>query len=349
MRGSKNSSLRSSGGSGRPSNSDIDYLSVEIQRLSKELSRLRDQQGLSSRNAEAEAPIDSNRSSTQGIKVRQIVEELLAAKKSDGLSKRYLETIRAHLHRFANHLNEPIELITTKQIEEWLRSRKLAGKSRNNERGSIGLLFHFAQKRGYLPKSKPTEADDVAIAKEHGGTIGILKPAELQRLLETPAPGEIHLFLAIGAFTGMRSSEILRLEWSDINFDRVFITVAPEKAKTATRRIVPILPNAMLWLTPYRGATGFIFRSRRDVDRVIAFAKGQGVSWPNNALRHSYASYRLAVVASADRVALEMGTSPRKLMQNYRELVGEKEGQAWFSIFPPTEWAGTNQPTIPAS
>jgi hypothetical protein len=29
-----------------------------------------------------------------------------------------------------------------------------------------------------------------------------------------------------------------------------------------------------------------------------------------------------------------MGSSPRKLFTNYRELVTEEEGEAWFSITP---------------
>jgi hypothetical protein len=58
------------------------------------------------------------------------------------------------------------------------------------------------------------------------------------------------------------------------------------------------------------------------------------VEWPNNALRHSYAAYRLAVTADAAPVALEMGSSPLKVMTNYREFVGEIEGQEWFKILP---------------
>lgn len=67
---------------------------------------------------------------------------------------------------------------------------------------------------------------------------------------------------------------------------------------------------------------------------AIAFAKSCQVEWPNNALRHSYATYRLAAIANAARVALEMGNSPQKLMTNYRELANEEEAQDWFSISP---------------
>ena len=139
-----------------------------------------------------------------------------------------------------------------------------------------------------------------------------------------------------GAFTGMRSSEVLRLDWQDVNFERSFITVAAEKSKTATRRLVPIQPNLMLWLAPYRTQKRGLFRTRRDAGRAIAFAKSCHVEWPNNALRHSYATYRLAVTADAARVALEMGNSPQKLMTNYRELADETEGHEWFGISPKT-------------
>ncbi len=184
-----------------------------------------------------------------------------------------------------------------------------------------------------MPKGAPTEADDTSRAKDRGGEIGVLKPAELSRLLDH-APAPITLFVALGAFTGMRSSEMLRLEWRDVNFERAFITVAAEKAKTATRRLVPIHPNLSEWLEPYRGLHGRLFKSRRDAARAIAFAKKRRLHWPNNALRHSYATYRLAATADAARVALEMGNSPQKLMTNYRELADEKEAVAWFSISP---------------
>ena len=262
-----------------------------------------------------------------------LVAELLASKRADGLSKRYIETLRSHLHRFAAVFHKPIELVTTAEIEQWLRDQNLGGRARNNIRGSVITLFHFAQKQGYLRKGERTEADDVASAKDRGGAIGILTPADLALVLAR-APERVRLFIALGAFTGMRSSEILRLEWRDVNIERRFITVAAEKAKTATRRLVPIHPNLFQWLGAGNQRSGRMFRTQRDADRAISYAKRLGVDWPNNALRHSYATYRLALTADAARVALEMGNSPQKLMTNYRELADESEAAAWFNILP---------------
>src|SRR5207248_10715474 len=149
------------------------------------------------------------------------------------------------------------------------------------------------------------------------------------------ADGKRALYFALGGFAGLRSSEILRLEWSDFNFERGHITIAPEKAKTATRRLVSIVPNLAEWLRPYRNQRGKLFQNRRDSDGAIAFAKANGITpWPHNALRHRYGTYRLAAIHDAARVALEMGNSPQKLMTNYRELADEHDAAAWFAIRP---------------
>ena len=266
-------------------------------------------------------------------RVREIVDELLAAKERDGLSPRYLETLRSHLNRFAAAFETKIGSITSGLIEDWLATHKIGARARNNMRMSVVILFSFARSRGYLPKGQPTEAEDVPKAKDRGGKIGILTPQELASLMKK-APGDVRLYFALGAFTGMRSSEILKLDWSDVNSERGHITVSPEKAKTATRRLVPIQPNLIQWLAPYRGRTGRLFRGRRDSDKAIAFAKEQGIEWPHNCLRHSYASYRLAAIADTARVALEMGNSPAKLFSNYRELADEHDAAAWFAIAP---------------
>jgi integrase len=264
--------------------------------------------------------------------VGEIVDELLAAKKRDGLSLRYIQSLRSHLTRFGKAFRVKIGSVTAGLIEEWLAAQNVGPRARNNIRMSVITLFQFARKRGYLPRDQRTEAEHVSRAKERGGKIGILRPQELVKLLKKADP-EAALYLVLGAFTGLRSAELIRLEWEDVNSQRGHIIVAKEKSKTATRRLVPILPNLMQWLAPYRGRTGRVFKSEHAADRTILFAK-QHVTWPQNCLRHSYATYRLAVTHDAARVALEMGNSPTMLFVNYRELVDQHDAKAWFAITP---------------
>ena len=61
-------------------------------------------------------------------------------------------------------------------------------------------------------------------------------------------------------------------------------------------------------------------------------------NWPVNGLRHSYASYRLAAIQDAPRVAAELGhTSPQMLYSTYRELVLPSEAERYWKIAPVVE------------
>jgi integrase len=268
--------------------------------------------------------------------IGELVKEFIAAKEQDGMSVRYLRSLRSHLNRFSQHFQMNIGTITVAQIEDWLRRTKRGPRTRNNIRLSLITLFNFAKARGYLSKAIPTEAEHIAKANDRGGKIGILRPEQLSGLLAEAGSEETKLFLTLAAFTGLRRCELLRLHWEDVKFERGKIEVGKDKAKTATRRLVPIQPNLLQWIAAHRARTGRVFLGGEDAaNRAIGYAKAAGLEWPNNALRHSYATYRLAQCQDPARVALEMGNSPQMLFRNYRELADEQDATLWFSIVPP--------------
>jgi hypothetical protein len=70
--------------------------------------------------------------------------------------------------------------------------------------------------------------------------------------------------------------------------------------------------------------------------------------WRQNALRHSFISYRVAETGDVARTSLEAGNSPKVVFRHYREVVTEDEAKAWFSILPPDGWQPSHIP-IPVS
>ena len=58
------------------------------------------------------------------------------------------------------------------------------------------------------------------------------------------------------------------------------------------------------------------------------------IDWPRNVLRDSFISYRIAIVQSADQVALEAGNSPSIIFKHSRELATEDLADQWFGILP---------------
>jgi integrase len=141
--------------------------------------------------------------------------------------------------------------------------------------------------------------------------------------------------LAIGAFAGLRESEIKRLDWGDVDLRRGFVEVKAAKAKTAKRRIIRIQPNLAQWLAPYSAMSGAVVpvNSRKKLDAV---RKAGGLQrWSRNGLRHSYASFRLAATNNAANVASELGHSTSQMLYStYRELVLPEEAERYWSIRP---------------
>ena len=263
----------------------------------------------------------------------EILSEFLTAKKIDGASVRYLQDCRARLTRFVGAFAGNISDCTTAAMQDWLVGMEMKPRARNNMRTLMVTLFNFAKQRGYLPKERSTEADFLTKAKPVSNAVGILQPDQLGRLLHATDPTLVP-YIAIGAFAGLRQAELMRLDWSDVLVTQSLIEIKAHKAKTAQRRLVPIHANLAEWLRPHIRSRGALYTGSRTLGRVTGTAKRLGIEWPNNALRHSYASYRLASCKNAAEVALEMGNSPRMIFEHYRELVTPTDARKWWSITP---------------
>ena len=280
---------------------------------------------------------ESSKRRIQPIKFPELVERYL--KSIEDNSYRYRQDSQARLRLAAKAFSMEVRDITTTQIDEWLDSIRAKGRTRNNYRTSLASLFSYARNQGYLPENERTAAERIKRVKAGAEEApGIYTPAQLTDLLSKIEERWVP-FVAIAAFSGMRSAELHRLDWKDVWLDKGYIEVSARKAKTASRRLVPILPNLKAWLAPYAGKVGRhpCPRFSHDSTLMIEFGKASDratFSRVHNGFRHSFASYRLAQTQSAAQVALEMGNSPRKLFQNYRELVTVADARAWFSIMP---------------
>jgi hypothetical protein len=89
---------------------------------------------------------------------------------------------------------------------------------------------------------------------------------------------------------------------------------------------------------------GRVIASGEFIKEATALARALGIEWPRNVLRHSFITYRIAKVKSADQVALEAGNSPSIIFRDYRELATEEQADEWFWILPKDgQWENTIQ------
>ena len=281
--------------------------------------------------------------------VAEVVAEFLKIKAARQASDRYLRDLTGRLERFASDCQKDACDVTTADIQDWNDAQKLSPQSYRNYRTVLHTLFKFAVARGYA-SDNPVEG--VERVKVSGGDVEVFTSAEITRLLEAAkrVVPEWLPCLAIGAFAGLRSAEIERLDWSDIHLSERLIVVGASKAKTASRRIVPISDNLAAWLSPYAERQGRIWTGTSmafykqpqaaaaatavEADPEAGIKGASPVRWMTNALRHSYASYRFALTNDAGRVAGELGNSASVVHRHYRELVKPADAERWFAVKP---------------
>jgi integrase len=273
----------------------------------------------------------------KGIKRKSVataVDEMIDAKTRKGVSELYLADLRYRLGVFAGAFHCDVNAITPDDVQQFFDGLKLSPRSHNNFLCALRTFFRFAQKHDWLSK----EVDLLSRVEKRNGKpmpVEIFTSSELAALLRHASP-QVASCIALAAFAGLRAEEILRLEWADIERRPGFIEVAAHKAKTAARRIVPIADSLAKWLAmaPRNGehvwaqSKAWFFEALRDA------ANDAKLKWKQNALRHSFISYRLAEIQDVNRVALEAGNSPQIIFRHYRELATPQQAKTWFAIAP---------------
>ena len=266
----------------------------------------------------------------RSITVREAIPTLIAQKRKAGRSQRHLATMTARLGRFEKQFGDRmLSGISAPDIENWLNDQNLGPTDWNNFRLYVSGLFSWGLKNGYA-RANPVSLVDTASRPE--APVEILTPSELRIVLNN-APPELLPFFALGAFAGLRSSEIERLDWRSIDFLRSRIDVQGKRGKS---RFVPISQTLQTWLEPVARPAGKVTCPGHK-DRVRAYRKElsqQGVEWRNNVLRHSFGSYEFARIEDLGKVAFRMGNSPSMVLKHYRERVTPEDAAGYFSIHP---------------
>jgi integrase len=272
--------------------------------------------------------------SLQGKPLADAVAAFLETKLAEGRSGLYLADLRYRLGEFAGTFHVEVRQLVPDDVRDFMAELKLGPRSFNNHLRSLRTFFKFCQARGWLSREAEL-LEGIGKRKEALTDIEIFTSAELRKLLYT-APAKLAVCISLQAFAGVRSEELLRLVWSDLQRRKGFVEISAGKSKTAARRLIPLLPNLAKWLAGAPRLNDRVWPHSKPYlfEALSETADRAGVGWKSNALRHSFISYRLAALQDVARVALEAGNSPAMVFRHYRELTTESEAIEWFSIVP---------------
>lgn len=203
-------------------------------------------------------------------------------------------------------------------------------------RRTVSAWFGWAVDQGYLPTNPcARKRQRMGTKRKKTPEAVIFSPTEASALLRAAVDAEDWAslsFIAFSLFAGIRPMEFKKkykgapamyLDWRSVTPDG--IEIHSELAKTAAR-VITILDPLPLWIDFIRNKKGMLSGP------VLAVGKRGGGwrkhweafliknwkhEWHADQLRHSYGSYRMAVVKNAGEVSKEMGNSPAILLRHY--------------------------------
>lgn len=176
--------------------------------------------------------------------------------------------------------------VRTVAVEDWLRSLRLANGSKAKVRNLMSTLFNHAMRYEWTDRN-PIRLVRQSAKRERSPDV--LTAEEIRALLaELDGPYYVMTFLA--AVTGLRVSELLALQWADVNFASGEITlnraivcqhIGPLKTE-ASRKPLPIDAGLSALLLDWRGRCPY----NQEQDFVFASVdkRGQQPLWPSSAM-----------------------------------------------------------------
>jgi site-specific recombinase XerD len=251
----------------------------------------------------------------------------------------YLRIQGSVLKSFAKTFGErPIHTVLSFDIEEWIASnRHWKPETRLNYLKDLRALWNYALKHNYVPENPVDRLERPTVPNVAPGILTLDQSRSLlKQAAQVKGPQSMLPYVAIGLFAGLRSAEITRLDWKEVDLTERLIEVKAENSKTRQRRHVQMSDNLAAWLKDYLQKSGRVVHMDRPEGALSRLAdKAKIEPWPKNALRHSYASYHLAKHSDAARTALELGHNSQSLLfRNYRELVKATRAGEYWAITP---------------
>lgn len=242
------------------------------------------------------------------------------------ISSHHSTKVRSHIAKFVNLMGHktPLADITVQHVTDWINGLGLEPRGLNNHRASLVSLLRWAYLREYVTKDLGKLIPGVKLKPSDPG---IYTPQAIRALIGA-AEGPAKVLIALGAYAGLRTAELMRICWEDIKGGELYV----RRSKRDKDRWVKIEP-VLAALLPEPGQEGLVYGKgirtwHRHLEEVM---KKAGVEFVENGLRHSFASHHLVHFGNAPQTAAEMGhETPRITFNYYRQAVTREQAREYW-------------------
>lgn len=263
------------------------------------------------------------------------VDELLAEMQTNNRRARTIEDVRARLGHFAKDFGaKRLSEISLDDIKRWTASHVWGARTRIHYLTKLSQLFNFGVRNGYV------KANIVELIKRPTADqpkTEILTVEQSEKLLKHANQFGMLPYIAIGLFSGLRSAELLRFDPAALDFEENVVTVGAEIAKKRAMRHVTMNDTLRAWLetcSPFKLTK--LVEPNAFKRKFKALRKAAGIEkWPQNGLRHSFASYHLATHGDAKNTSYQLGHRDTNVVHvHYKALVRKSDAERFWALRP---------------
>jgi len=285
--------------------------------------------------------------------------QFIAEREQMLVSDSTMAALRSNVGRFIRpRAALQVTAVARQDVMDWLVPFK--GRTFNSYLTSLNTYFRWCVKLKYL-KTSPA-ADIEKIDERRMANLDeeppVMSPAQVVELLKAARRTDPALlpYIAICLFAGLRPErEAGHLAWSDIGET---ILVRGLHAKDRQRRYVTIQPVLAAWLArPFysrrrgpvagnlpprnlrkrfeavRAAAG-LFSPKPSAEGGVDSAKSNEGKWKHDWMRHTFASYHLALYGAEKTIAALGHGDYEMLFGHYRALVTREQAEQFWKLTP---------------
>jgi site-specific recombinase XerD len=276
---------------------------------------------------------------TSRVSLTDAVKSFLKAKEGEGVAAATIGHFKPILRTFEAYLGGTLaSAIHREQLENYLADLETeSSETRRTHYKRIRTLFNWLKETRQISENP---CDGWRAPKGEVRTISVMSVEDGRKLFSenatAPHARELLGRLALEAFCGMRHETAARLPASAINAVDKLITIPAVIDKNRQVQFIEHAPeNVWAWLAWSKPETWSMDSIPYRNAKTAAFVRAK-IEHPHNVLRHSAASYHIAMNGDAGKTAAMLTHSNlRMLWSNYRGMGGGVEnGKAWFSILP---------------
>ncbi|MBE6416034.1 MAG: hypothetical protein E7032_05810 [Akkermansiaceae bacterium] len=226
---------------------------------------------------------------------------------------------RRFMKRCPGLARRKLRAISPQECAQYIEMAFDTPRQRQKARLILSGVFGTAVKQGWCSENPVARVEAPRVVEKQ---VPILSPQEIKDIrqaAESYQGGSCAAAVGMMLYAGIRPHEVARLTWAQVDLRERAIYILPQHSKTGGARRVTIHKPLLKILRAHRRADGERIcpsgwlRHWRELRRAAGW--GGEKSWPQDALRHTFASYHLSHFRSYAELQVEIGHRDATLLR----------------------------------